>query len=117
MTVKEILRNIVEWREQKRKYSQSYLAQRLGITQKAYSKIETGETKLSVQYILDIADILDIEVNDLFELETNNHDNEQYFQSSEAIKNEKLLYEKLLASKERELEILHKYITRLEKDL
>ncbi|KUF38614.1 helix-turn-helix transcriptional regulator [Myroides marinus] len=41
-------------------YSQEYVAERLGISQKAYSDIESGKTKLKNEVLYEIAKILDI---------------------------------------------------------
>lgn len=44
-----------------RNYSQEYLAIRLAISQNAYSKIELGYTKLTLERLLQIADVLEVE--------------------------------------------------------
>jgi len=41
-------------------YSQEYMAWCLGISQSAYSNLEKGETKISLQRVYDIAKILEI---------------------------------------------------------
>ena len=46
-SVKDIGTRIKNLRE-KKNYTQDYLAQKLGITQKAYSKIEANQTRLPV---------------------------------------------------------------------
>lgn len=43
-------------------YSQEYMANRLGISQNAYSKIERDETKLTLERLYDITEILEISV-------------------------------------------------------
>lgn len=43
-----------------KKYSQEYMAFSLDISQAAYSKIECGETKLTLDRIYEIAEILEI---------------------------------------------------------
>lgn len=45
----------------KRKYKQEYMALRLSISQNAYSKIELGMTKLTIERVFAIADILDVD--------------------------------------------------------
>lgn len=40
-------------------YTQNYMSIQLGISQRAYSKIECGHTKLSVKRLLEIASILE----------------------------------------------------------
>lgn len=124
MTVKNITERIVEIRERLRKYSQTYMAQQLGMTQKAYSKIETGETKLTVHHLLQIIDILEIELSELFDLKSNaiyhnhhTHQGEGIVMTKNVSENSKELYDKLIASKDREIETLRKYVERLEKEL
>ena len=46
-------------------YSQSLVAGRLGISQRAYSKIELGQTKLKWDYLKRIANILEVSVLEL----------------------------------------------------
>ncbi|WP_184549747.1 helix-turn-helix domain-containing protein [Mucilaginibacter sp. FT3.2] len=46
-------------------YSQKYLATKLNISQNAYSKIELGQTSLTVERLLIIAQILDINIIEL----------------------------------------------------
>ncbi len=47
-------------------YSQDYVAKKLGITQKAYSKIENNETKLNVDTLSRIAEILEVDISSFF---------------------------------------------------
>ena len=51
-------------------YSQDYLAKKLGITQKAYSKIENNETKLNVDVLQRLTEILEVPIESFFR--TNN---------------------------------------------
>ena len=46
-------------------YSQDYIAQKLDISAKAYSKIENEETRLSVDRLYQLADILEVKPEDL----------------------------------------------------
>ncbi len=46
-------------------YTQNYMAIQLGISQRAYSKIECGHTKLTVDRLKVIAEILEVEVYEL----------------------------------------------------
>ncbi len=48
-------------------YSQDYLAKCLGLTQKAYSKIENNETKLTVDALQRIANALETPIYQFFE--------------------------------------------------
>lgn len=51
-------------------FSQDYLAKKLGLSQKAYSKIENNESKLSVENLQRISEILNVPVEQFFS--TNN---------------------------------------------
>jgi transcriptional regulator with XRE-family HTH domain len=50
-------------------YTQEYLAAKLNISQNAYSKIELGYTKITVERLFQIADILEINVVELINSE------------------------------------------------
>ncbi|QNR25934.1 helix-turn-helix domain-containing protein [Croceimicrobium hydrocarbonivorans] len=45
-----------------RNYTQSYMAQELEISTRAYSKLESGETRLSVKRLYQIAELLETSV-------------------------------------------------------
>lgn len=62
--VKSIANNIRTAREF-RNYTQEYVATRLGISQNAYSKIELGYTKITLERLILIGLILDTEINQL----------------------------------------------------
>ena len=64
LKIKEIAANIRHKREF-RNYTQEYLALKLNISQNAYSKIELGYTKITVERLFQIADILEFEVAEL----------------------------------------------------
>lgn len=49
-------------------YSQQYLADQIGISQRAYSKIEAGQTKLSVERLDRIAKILNCPMENIISL-------------------------------------------------
>jgi len=48
-----------------RNYSQDYLAYKLNISQNAYSKVECGYTKVTLERLIIIADILQVKLNKL----------------------------------------------------
>jgi len=64
--IKTIAANIRHKREQ-RNYTQEYLAAKLDISQNAYSKIELGYTKITVERLFQIADVLGYDVTELIE--------------------------------------------------
>jgi transcriptional regulator with XRE-family HTH domain len=59
-----VAKNIRQARE-KRNYTQDYLAAKLAISQNAYSKIELGYTKITIDRLHHIAQVLEV---DMFEL-------------------------------------------------
>ena len=62
--IKKIGETIKKAREEK-KYTQQYLAQQLGMTQKAYCKIENSQTNLSVAHLDKISEVLETSINQL----------------------------------------------------
>jgi transcriptional regulator with XRE-family HTH domain len=68
LKIKAIAANIRSKREQ-RNYTQEYLAAKLTISQNAYSKIELGYTKITVERLFQIAAILEFDVSELIDPE------------------------------------------------
>ena len=104
--------------ERRRKgLSYENIADDLSITPAAYRKIETGETKLTVERLFRISDILKMPLPDLLEISNgvfnqNNHESTTgYQQKVENFYNEnKEVYEKLLQSKDEQIALLKKRI-------
>jgi len=65
---KNVARNIRKIREY-RDYTQDYLAAKLKISQNAYSKIELGYSKLTIERLFQVAEILDVEATQLLTLD------------------------------------------------
>jgi transcriptional regulator with XRE-family HTH domain len=112
VTIKKIGERVKNVREQ-RNYSQQYVASKLGVSQKAYSKIETGETKLSVDNLLKLTEILDTSVNELLDSVGNAVYNNLGTHNGEGIVLHKTtsdkindLYEKIIKVKDEEIERL-----------
>ncbi|MCC6462989.1 MAG: helix-turn-helix transcriptional regulator [Saprospiraceae bacterium] len=55
------IRFLREWQ----KLSQEYMAQRLGISQPAYSKLESGKTQVKIAYLHQIAAVFQCSAADL----------------------------------------------------
>ena len=68
LKIKAIAASIRNKREQ-RNYTQEYLAYKLSISQNAYSKIELGYTKITVERLLQIAEVLDFKASELIDVE------------------------------------------------
>lgn len=64
LKIKTIAANIRNNREF-RNYTQEYLAFKLKISQNAYSKIELGYTKITVERLFQIAEVLEMDIVDL----------------------------------------------------
>src|SRR5690606_29673806 len=75
--IEKRIRNIRELKS----LTQEYMADKLGISQAAYSKIENGATKVSYEKLQDIAKIMDVKVEDIQSFET-----EKYFNSFNNLK-------------------------------
>lgn len=123
METDKILEKIVIERN-KKGFSYENMADELGVTVSGYRKIETGNTKLTVERLFKIASILDIPLTELLNLDKDvlyqhNHDNESVFQQKiehfyqeNKDKTEKIeqLYESLLKEKEKVIIALQKII-------
>ena len=72
LRIKAIAANIRAKRE-KRNYTQEYLAYKLNISQNAYSKIELGYTKITLERLFQIAEVLDYDVAALLNTEQSNN--------------------------------------------
>ena len=64
LKTKQIVSNIRKIREF-RNYTQDYLAAKLQISQNAYSKIELGYSSITLNRLIEIAEILEIELVDM----------------------------------------------------
>ena len=73
--MKKILEKIKEIRTDKG-YSHEYMALELDISQVAYSKLEKLDTKLSVERLYKIAEILEVKVGDILDIQPNNQFNQ-----------------------------------------
>jgi transcriptional regulator with XRE-family HTH domain len=66
--MKHVAVNIRKIREY-RNYTQEYLAMKLSISQNAYSKIELGYTKITLERLFQIAQILEVDLIELIRAE------------------------------------------------
>ena len=67
MEIAQVIERIVQGRN-KKGYTYENMADDLEITPPAYRKIETGETKLSVERMFQISTVLGIPVNELLDI-------------------------------------------------
>lgn len=61
--------NCIRKRREELSYSQEYMAMRLNISQKGYSKIELNVVKLTANRLCDICEILELNIADVVHCE------------------------------------------------
>lgn len=59
-------------------YTQEYVAFELNISQKAYSEIEQGKTKMKTDILLKLSSILDVSPSEICLISCNCNNNEKY---------------------------------------
>lgn len=125
----EVLSKIKEYRK-KKGFSYENMAHELNTSAAAYRKIETNQTKLTVDRLYQIAQILEAKIEDLLDIkaetefnQTNNESAIGYQQQIENFyqenkeKSERIeqLYESRLKDKDATIEQFHKIIAKLTK--
>jgi len=118
--MEKIIKKIAEIRS-KKGFSYENMAHDLDLSASAYRKIETGETKLTVERLVDISKILETPLNDLLETDSQknfnqeNKDNAQGFQGfNDNIFNEySEVSKKLIEVYEKQIEELKSEIAQL----
>ena len=119
--MEKIIEKIAQYRNRKG-YTYGNMADELELTTAAYRKIETGETKLSVERLFRISNILETPIDELLDLDKNhfiqnNYNNESIV--SQRIENfyqeNKEITEQLIKAKDQLIEILQKEIENLKK--
>ncbi len=110
--MEKIINKIREIRKEKG-ISHEAMAFDLGISQVAYSKLEKNETKLNVDRLYRIAEILDTKIADLLGLEVSKiyqqefKDNSQNYQEIQSLYQEnKEIFERLLQAKDEQIALL-----------
>ena len=102
-----------------RNYSQEYIAEKLGITQNAYSRIETNQTRITADRLRQIADILSIPLTCLLsdtepELNFTNGSNDKHMH--ELMEHTRHLYDQIIKTKDEKIVALEDEICNLRKD-
>lgn len=117
MTIPNQVAERIKTFREKKNYTQTYLAQQLGISQKAYSKIENGDTKLTVDHLMKISEVLEVSPNELFNSDSFSIYNNYHTHNGEGIvinkhTSEKIieLYDQLLKAKDDEIELLKRLL-------
>ncbi|MDR6544580.1 transcriptional regulator with XRE-family HTH domain [Chryseobacterium rhizosphaerae] len=93
--MEKIIKKIAEIRARKG-FSYENMAHDLDLSTSAYRKIETGETKLTVERLVDISKILETPLNDFLDTESQKNFNQEIRENGtgyQAIDNENIYYE------------------------
>lgn len=100
--------------------SQEYIANELGLSIRAYSKIESGETQLTINRLNEISKILSVSPQEILGFDAaivfNNGNNQQGGKYNNTIYNHteikqiQLLYEKLLIEKDMRIKVLEELL-------
>lgn len=77
----------IRWLREWRGLTQQHMAIELELSTRAYSKIEQGETKLSVRRLYQIADILELSVHEILIMEEEDF-LRQYWKEADSFNNE-----------------------------
>ena len=119
--MEKVINKIKEIRKDKG-YSHEYMAHLLDISQVAYSKIEKNETKLTVEPLFKIAEILEAKIEEVLDIKEdrmykkNLKDNSIDHQEIQNMYHDnKEVYEKLIASKDEQIALLKSYINEIKK--
>jgi len=98
--------------------SQTYLAQQLGMSQSAYSKIEIGETEVTYNKLEKISEVLELKPEDIirfndsmvFNVMHNNDGNNEFVINNNFSDKERALYEERIASLEDQITFLKRLV-------
>lgn len=100
-----------------RNYTQEFVASELGVSQRAYSKLETGETMVKGDVLVELAKIFKVDIIDLIPqdavLTYNNyktHNGDAIVYRKETSDKVEEVYKKLIDSKDKQIESLNNTI-------
>ena len=105
-----------------RNYSQEYIAEKLGITQNAYSRIETNQTRITAERLRQVADILSVPLTCLLsdmepELNlTNSSNGSNDKHMHDMMEHTTRLYDQIIKTKDEKIVALEDEINNLRKD-
>lgn len=121
MEMEKIIEKITQYRNRKG-YTYENMADELNLTPAAYRKIETGDTRLSVERLFQISNILETPVSEFLDFDKNHFVQNNYSKESIAPQrvenfyqeNEEIMNE-LIKAKDQLIEVLQKEIEHLRK--
>jgi transcriptional regulator with XRE-family HTH domain len=121
MVKKEAIHQKIKGLREMRNYTQEYMAEVLSISQRAYSSLENGQTQLTVDRLVDVAEALQVNIGEIIGYDNqyvyNNNFNNNATQNKgnlvfnqDNFEEQRQLYERLLAQKEEEIAFLKRLI-------
>ncbi|MPN09870.1 hypothetical protein SDC9_157163 [bioreactor metagenome] len=116
--MEKIIRKINEFRNRKG-FSYENMAHDLDLSVSAYRKIETGETKLTVERLVDISKILETPLDEFLDFESQKNFNQDISEQGtgyQAVNNENIYYEYSEVSKKL-IEVYEKQICDLKAEI
>jgi transcriptional regulator with XRE-family HTH domain len=119
--IKKMIGTKIKFIREDRKITQESIASRLGISQTAYSKIESNQTQLTIERLKEIAEILQVPETELISGAPINQFNIEKIEKNFAyintfIESQKDIYEKLLIEKDAQIQHLKEIIELLKKN-
>ena len=96
-----------------RGFSQEYMAEMLDICQSAYANLEGGKTSLSIERLIRISTVLDVNVHELIDAgisEINQGSKSAFDHTHQLREDTKQLYEKLIGELKNEIDFLRSII-------
>ncbi|MBS4040350.1 MAG: helix-turn-helix transcriptional regulator [Flavobacteriales bacterium] len=111
-----VLKNIKKIRELK-DLKQEYVAQELNLSTRAYAKLEAGETGLTLKRIFEISKVFEIKPEELlgFDSKTIFNNCTESGNHNKYIKNDIDLFNKIIESKNEQIQVLKDYIQALKR--
>lgn len=100
-------------------FSQTFVAEQLGISQKTYSSLEKSENDISLEILLKLSKLYNISLNKILELNAdvilNNSHNKvgiSYFNNNGTYQNEDVnIFKEIIQSQIQQIEVLNKLLT------
>ena len=101
----------IRYIRENKKITQDYIANKLGISQTAYSKIETNQTQLTIERLKEIAELLEVSETELISGSPINQFNVEKIEKNFAYINtfmetQKDVYDKLIDAKDAQIQQL-----------
>lgn len=97
--------------------TQEYIATELGLSIRAYSKIETGESKLTIDRLIKICEIIEVPFIKILQFDSKQLFSDQK-ENNHQVSNQHInsLYEIIIEEKDKRITLLEKHIAMIKND-